>query len=216
MRITFALAFLVIGAGCSPVEKESANTPEPAVEEELSKEPFRVVSPTEQVPKFRVIATNGSVFDSEALIGKEPFVVTFYATWCKVCEFKLPDLLDVLHESGEIAAIGVAVDDVDTWQNVDPWVARHRLPFPTVRGASFPRFALSYDPFQTVPVVAVIGRNGYLVDYQIGYSRTHRERLIAAVELARRMSPDSPPVYEQVANPEGPGGPTEPAGPVDD
>jgi peroxiredoxin len=190
------------------------------VAEEEAREPFRVVSPTERVPKFRVVATNGSVFDSDALIGKQPFVVAFYATWCKVCEFKLPDLLDVLREAGEVAAIGVSVDDVDTWENVERWTARHRLPFPTVRGASFPRFAMSYDPFQTVPVVAVVGRNGYLVDYQIGYSSTHRERLIAAVELAQRMTPDSPPLYEQIANPDGrgpgsgpPEGADEPAGP---
>lgn len=202
--------FAICATGCAPEQNKRASAPELVAQEEAQREPFRVVSPTEQVPKFRVVATNGSVFDSDALIGKEPFVVAFYATWCKVCEFKLPDLLDVLHEAGQVAAIGVAVDDTDTWQNVERYVTRHRLPFPTVRGASFPRFALSYDPFQTVPVVAVVGRNGYLVDYQIGYSSTHRERLIAAVEVARRMSPDSPPVYEQMANPEGPSVPAEP------
>jgi peroxiredoxin len=214
VQSAFVLALIAVSAvGCAPAETPSASAAKAVVEEEASSEPFRVVSPTEPVPKFRVVATNGSVFDSEALIGKEPFVVAFYATWCKVCEFKLPDLLDVLHESGKIAAIGVAVDDEDTWKNVDRYAARHRLPFPTVRGGSFPRFALAYDPFQTVPVVAVVGRNGYLVDYQIGYSSTHRERLIAAVELASRMSPDSPPVYEQIANPEAP---REPAGPAED
>jgi peroxiredoxin len=192
---------------CAPesVGGEAAQSPETPIAEEDTSEPFRVVSPTERVPAFRVVATNGSVFDSSQLVGKQPFVVAFYATWCKVCEFKLPELLDVLAEAGsEVSAFGVSVDDAETWKNVERYVARHRLPFPTVRGQSFPRFALSYDPFQTVPVVAVVGRNGYLVDYQIGYSHTHRQRLAAAVELARRMTPDSPPLYRPKPDPDAP------------
>lgn len=205
MQSSHALVLLLLSpVACAPEASggDSARSPEPPIAEEESSEHFRVVSPTERVPEFRVVATNGSVFDSTTLIGKQPFVVAFWATWCKVCELKLPELLEVLAAATEVQAIGVSVDDADTWQNVDRYVARHRLPFPTVRGASFPRFALSYDPFQTVPVIAVIGRNGYLVDYQIGYSSTHRQRLAAAVEVARRMAPDSPPLHQPKPDPE--------------
>ncbi len=83
--------------------------------------------------------------------------------------------------------IGVALDDDDTWPAVPGYVKRHALPFPTVRGEHFPRFALAYDPFQSVPAVAVVGKNGYLIDYQIGFSHSHERRLRGALEVAGRV-----------------------------
>ncbi len=198
----FLLLFALALVGCAPAASggeasRPASEPSVVVEEDSS-EPFRVLSPSERVPPFRVVAVDGTVFDSGSLIGKQPFVVAFWATWCGVCELKLPELAAVLADAGgNIPTIGVSVDARDTWNRVSGYATQHRLPFPTVRGESFPRFATAYDPFETVPVVAVVGKNGYLVDYQIGYSATHAQRLRAALELAQRMTRDAPPLYER-------------------
>ena len=44
-----------------------------------------------------------------------------------------------------------------------------------------------------VPLVVVVGKNGGLVDYQMGFAPDDRERLIAAVQLARRIGPLADP-----------------------
>ncbi len=84
-------------AGCSPkAVTPEASSPAPAAEPEPAREPFRVLSPDELVPEFRVRASDGTLFDSDALVGKRPFVVVFYATWCSVCEMKLPVVKEAL------------------------------------------------------------------------------------------------------------------------
>jgi peroxiredoxin len=139
------------------------------------------------------MAADGTVFDSRELLGKRPFVLVFFATWCRVCEMKIPEVADLLRDGPPTTVIGVSLDDREDYTKVPGFVARHRFTFPSVRGDDFPAFALAYDPLQTVPVVAVIGPNGFLIDYQIGYSVTHRARLAAALDIARRMPQDAPP-----------------------
>lgn len=151
--------------------------------------PFRVLSPREPVPPFKLVTTDGRVLDSDALIGRRPFVVVFFTTWCLVCELQLPLVREAAERAGpEVVFVGVPIDDAGTWNQVARTVRRHGLDFPIVRGEWFPRFSMAYDPLQTIPVVAVIGRDGYLVDYQVGWRPAHRRRLLAAVELAKRDS----------------------------
>lgn len=154
-----------------------------------------MLSPTEKVPAFRVRTTKGVPVDSQDLVGKRAFVVVFFATWCDVCEMKLPVLsraLDVV--GGHIPVIGVSVDEPDTWHAVGDYVERVGFRHPTVRGSDFPRFSTAYDPLSTVPAVAIVGRNGYLVDYQLGYGPSHPRRLLLALKVARDMPADAPPL----------------------
>jgi thiol-disulfide isomerase/thioredoxin len=176
----------VLVAVCLVACAGSSGPPEPPRPVEQIREPFRVLSPREPVPRFRLIALDGSELDSDTLIGKRPFVVVFFTTWCQVCELTLPLVRELAEQHGpEVTFVGVSIDGPESWDRVAPAVRRHKLNFPIVRGEWFPRFALAYDPVQTVPVVAVIGKNGYLVDYQIGWAADHPRRLRAAVALAR-------------------------------
>lgn len=189
---------LLWGCAAQPAEPRAAPVPSeaPAPEPEPESVPFRVLAPKERVPDFRVSSADGRSFPSKEWIGKEPFVVVFFATWCRVCDMKLPLVAQAISPHAALPVLLVSLDDADTWDAVPDFLRRHRLPRPVVRGTSFPRFALAYDPLQTVPVVAVIGRNGYLVDYQVGYSASHGPRLAAAVELAVRMPADAPPFLD--------------------
>jgi thiol-disulfide isomerase/thioredoxin len=181
-RALMTVLMLVSLAACAR-GSESADPARP-VEQVLG--PFRVLGPREPVPPFRLIASDGSLLDSDALIGKRPFVIVFFTTWCEVCELKLPIVREVASRHGsQVTFVGVSIDEPETWHRVAPMMRRHGLDFPVVRGEWFPRFALAYDPLQTVPVVAVVGKDGYLVDYQIGWGADHRRRLHAAVALAR-------------------------------
>jgi thiol-disulfide isomerase/thioredoxin len=177
------LVFLLgsASAACTAQPEPEATPP---VEEVRG--PFRVLSTRESVPPFRLVATDGSVFDSNALIGKRAFVVVFFTTWCGVCELKLPEVSAVAkHTRDDVTFVGVPIDDPDTWDQVAEYVDRLGLGFPIVRGEHFPRFTMAYDPMQKVPVVAVVGKDGYLVDYQVGWGPSHGRRLRAAVDIAR-------------------------------
>ncbi|HMJ12219.1 MAG TPA: TlpA disulfide reductase family protein [Polyangiaceae bacterium] len=142
------------------------------------------------VPDFRLRTEQGSSFDSRQLVGERPFVVVFFATWCAVCNLKMPMLRRALEVTEPVTVIGVAVDDPQTWPRVTPYLKRHGLTrMPLVRAQRYPAFAISYNPFSTVPLVVVVGKNGGLVDYQIGYAPNDEQRLEAALRLAKRIGP---------------------------
>lgn len=145
------------------------------------------------VPRFDVRSSDGRRFDSARLVGHQPFVVIFFATWCPVCENKLPLVKKALDRLGPLTVILVSADDPDTFERVPAYLRRHGLErLPVVRGTDYPAFAVSYDPFSRVPLVVVVGRNGGLVDFQMGITTDDTQRLIKAVELARTIGPLRP------------------------
>lgn len=201
MRAAPALLCLCLAACAAPpgpARAAGVATPPPP-EPEPESFPFRTLSPSERVPAFRVASVDRRWFESSAWVGKEPFVVVFFATWCRVCELVLPLVSQALAPHPDLPVLLVSLDDADTWQGVPGFLQRFRLTQPLVRGTSFPRFSSAYDPLETVPAVAVIGRNGYLVDYQVGYAASHGPRLAAAIELAVRMPRDAPPFLQAPA-----------------
>lgn len=141
------------------------------------------------VPDFSVEAQDGRQLKSVDLVGREPFVVVFFATWCQVCDMKLPVLKRVFEELGPITTIMVSVDDAETWPHVPGYLKEHDVKFPVVSALAYPRFSASYNPFQAVPLVVVVGQNGGLVDYQMGFADTHQKRLSDAIRVARSIGP---------------------------
>lgn len=145
------------------------------------------------VPAFRVSSTDGQSFDSTAMVGNRPFVIVFFATWCPVCEKKLPYVKKALAKLGPLTVILVSADTPETFGQVPAYLQRHGLShLPVVRATRYPVFALSYDPFSIVPLVVVVGRNGGLVDFQMGIKQHDSKRLIKAVQLARIIAPLKP------------------------
>jgi hypothetical protein len=106
-----------------------------------------------------------------------------------MCDLKMPLLRAALDAVGPLTVIGITVDDQETLPKVPAYMKRHGLDFPVVHGLRHPIFNIEYNPFSTVPLVVVVGQNGGLVDYQMGYAPNDRERFIAAVRLARRIGP---------------------------
>ncbi|HEU5075445.1 MAG TPA: TlpA disulfide reductase family protein, partial [Polyangiaceae bacterium] len=141
------------------------------------------------VPDFSIESHDGRRLKSEELVGREPFVVVFFATWCQVCDMKLPVLKRVLDELGPITTIMVSADDAETWPHVPGYLKEHDVKFPVVSALAYPRFTASYNPFQAVPLVVVVGQNGGLVDYQMGFADTHQKRLSDAIRVARSIGP---------------------------
>ena len=81
------------------------------------------------------------------------------------------------------------MDDKSTWRKVPDYVKNHGLAIPIVAALEHPSFSISYNPWSTVPVVVIVGRNGGLVDYQLGYEPGDAERLMSSLELAKTIGP---------------------------
>lgn len=145
------------------------------------------------VPPFRLRTAERDVLDSAALVGSRPFAILFFATWCGVCDLKLEALRTALARFSDFIVIGVSVDDESTWSDVPGYLREHGLKLPVASALEHPTFTLSYNPFSTVPLLVVVGRNGGLVDYQLGYEPGDVEKMTASLELARTIGPLATP-----------------------
>jgi peroxiredoxin len=147
------------------------------------------IQPEQRVPAFDVTTLDCRNFRSGDFVGKRPFVLVFFSSWCKVCERKMPIVRAAATKMEEVDFIGVALDTDETWDDVAEFVERHRLSFPIVRGAHYKTFSLGYDPFGSIPVIVVVGRDGVVVDLQVGYSPFDYNRLVGAAALAEQQAP---------------------------
>lgn len=170
-------------AGRCPVSKQ----PELAAPPEL-------IAPAERVPDFLLASESCEVFDSRELVGKKPFVVVFFASWCTVCEHKMPLLRSALDErSAELTSLYVSLDDATGLRDTEAFLARHGLvPTSAVAGRDFLGFSLGYNPFRSVPVVVIVGRSGRVVDVQVGVREGDETRLVRALDMAIDEPPESP------------------------
>src|SRR5262245_4865033 len=145
------------------------------------------------VPDFDIESADGTEFDSSKLIGHQPFVVAFFATWCDACEKKLESLRRALAQSGEMLVIPVSVDAPETRERVGGYLRAVGMGEPVVYASDYQLFSFSYNPFNTIPLLVIVGKNGGLVDYQLRYELEHQQRLVASLKLAQVIPPLAKP-----------------------
>jgi hypothetical protein len=96
-------------------------------------------------------------------------------------------------ETGPMSIIPVSVDGPETWPAVRQYLEQYGIAEPAVRAADYPFFAFSYNPFETVPLVVIVGRNGGLADYQLGFDSAQESRLQDSLRLAKTVGPLASP-----------------------
>jgi thiol-disulfide isomerase/thioredoxin len=150
------------------------------------------IEPEQRVPDFRLATQSCQIIDSQELVGKKPFVVVFFASWCDVCEHKIPIVQEALLErSNELTPLFVSLDEADGWSGTEDFLVRHGLvPEAAVAGREFLGFSFGYNPFRSVPVVVVVGRSGRIVDVQIGSRHGDDYRLGQALDMAIEEQPE--------------------------
>jgi peroxiredoxin len=162
---------------------------------ELSQRPASI-TPEQRVPEFLLATEACQIFDSRDLVGKQPFVVVFFASWCSVCEQRIPLLRDALRErAGQVVPLWISLDDAaDGWGETDAFLERHALARKSaVAGREFLGFSLGYNPFRSVPVVVVVGRSGRVVAVQIGVRDGDDDALEQALDAAIAEPPEGAP-----------------------
>jgi hypothetical protein len=140
------------------------------------------------VPPFVLAAVDGTEVDSAELVGHRPFVVAFFATWCEACGRKLRSLSRALGAE-PMLVIPISVDGPETRHRIEAYLRGVGLSGPAALASDHPFFTLSYNAFDTVPLLVIVGRNGGLVDYQLGYEPEHERRLVASLRLAHVIGP---------------------------
>jgi thiol-disulfide isomerase/thioredoxin len=171
-------------AAAARLDAARARCPVP-VQPDLEQEPEQI-APDERVPEFLLASERCEIFDSRELVGKQPFVVVFFASWCSVCEHKFPLIHRALEERGDdVKAVFVSLDDAEGWADTEQFLARNvMIPTSAVVGRDYMPFSLGYNPFRSVPVVVVVGRSGRVVDVQIGVRDGDEDRLDEALDIA--------------------------------
>jgi thiol-disulfide isomerase/thioredoxin len=86
-----------------------------------------------RAPAVVVKDLDGAPVDLGRLIGKRPFVLEFWATWCEVCEALLPRVREAHQRFGDrVEFFGVNVAVNQTPDRVRKYVAAKQPPFRTL------------------------------------------------------------------------------------
>jgi peroxiredoxin len=170
-----------VAPGCAVPRQRELDAPPPAI------------APDERVPDFLLATEACQIFDSRDLVGKQPFVVVFFASWCTVCEHRVPLLRDALRaRAGQVVPLWISLDDAaDGWSETDAFLERHALARQSaVAGREFLGFSFAYNPFRSVPVVVIVGRSGRVVAVQIGVRDGDEAVLERALDAATTEAPE--------------------------
>ena len=135
------------------------------------------------VDKFTFVALDGTALGSESLAGKV-VVLDMWATWCGWCFEGLP-LLDKVYqqyqENDDVVFLAVSRDELAVSNaKVEEAFKTHNLTLPIVRDQE----QISDRVFQVegLPTTIVLGRDGTVQDYHVGYDPQLPETLPAKLD----------------------------------
>jgi len=84
-------------------------------------------------PPITIETLDGKPVDLQALIGKKPVLIEFWATWCPLCEALFPKLEAAQRRyAGQIEVVVVAVAVNQTKRAIARHLDKHPMPFATV------------------------------------------------------------------------------------
>lgn len=141
------------------------------------------------LPSVTLQDINGNNIDTATLSNDgKPFVISFFATWCKPCLRELKAINDVLpdwqDETG-VKIIAVSIDEAQNSQKVAP----------LVKGKGWTDFQVLLDPsgefkrqlgVNDIPHVFVVDGNGNIVWNHQSYVDGGEEAILEAVKAAAK------------------------------
>ncbi len=146
------------------------------------------LSASAQLPSVSLKDINGRTVDTATLSNDgKPFIISFFATWCKPCNRELSAIAeeyDDWQEETGVKVIAVSIDQAQNINKVKPLVDSHDWPYEVLLdpNSDFKR-ALG---IQMIPYVLIIDGNGNIVYKHNGYTDGEEEELLHKVrELTR-------------------------------
>lgn len=136
-----------------------------------------------QLPSVKLKDINGKTIDTATLSNDgKPFIISFFATWCKPCNRELTAISEVYEdwqaETG-VKIFAISIDQAQNSNKVKPLVDNHGWQYDVLLdpNSDFKR-ALGV---QTIPYVIVCDGKGNIVSKHNGYTEGAEEELIEEV-----------------------------------
>jgi peroxiredoxin len=122
---------------------------------------------SQQAPQFSLVGMDGKVYKSSKL-NKLPTVIYFFAPWCKVCHFSIPNLQNLFEDTArdQLNVMAVVLD----WQNkeeVSQYIKDHNLTMPVLLGTTQ---TMQDFKIQAFPTYYVLDKNQKITKVSMGYS----------------------------------------------
>ncbi len=122
---------------------------------------------SQQSPQFSLVSIDGEVINSKEL-PKTPSVIYFFAPWCKVCHYSIPNLQKLYEDTprGQLNVVAIVLD----WQSKEEvlqYIEEHSLTMPVLLGT---RQTLEDFKIQAFPTYYVLDEEQKITKVSMGYS----------------------------------------------
>jgi thiol-disulfide isomerase/thioredoxin len=136
-----------------------------------------------QLPAVTLKALNGQSVQTDTLSNNgKPFIIDFFATWCKPCNRELDAIAEVYEDWQEETGVKIFAVSIDQGQNINkvkPLVNNHGWPYEVLLDPNGDlKRALG---IQTIPFVLIVDGQGTIVYKHNGYTDGAEEELINKV-----------------------------------
>jgi thiol-disulfide isomerase/thioredoxin len=136
-----------------------------------------------QLPAVTLKTMNGQSVRTDTLSNNgKPFIIDFFATWCKPCNRELDAIAEVYEDWQEETGVKIYAISIDQAQNINkvkPLVNNHGWPYEVLLDPNSDlKRALG---IQTIPFVLIVDGQGTIVYKHNGYTDGAEEELINKV-----------------------------------
>ncbi len=144
---------------------------------------FSLLPAQAQLPAVTLKTMNGAEVRTDTLSnGGKPFIIDFFATWCKPCNRELDAISEVYEEWQEETGVKIYAVSIDQAQNINkvkPLVSNHGWEYEVLLDPNGDlKRALS---IQMIPYVLIVDGKGQIVYKHNGYTDGAETELIEKV-----------------------------------
>ena len=142
-----------------------------------------VESVNAQLPSFKLKTIEGKTIDTQTLSNDgRPFIIDFFATWCKPCNRELSAISEVYDEWQKETGVKLYAVSIDKAQNankVKPLVNQHGWEYEVILDPNS-EFRKSFGG-EMIPFVVICDGDGKIVYKHNGYTEGAEQELIEKV-----------------------------------
>jgi peroxiredoxin len=139
-----------------------------------------------QPPPFTLPAAVGGPssgqFRMSELIGHNPVVILFWATWCVPCQQELPfyETLYQRHRAAGLRVVGISMDNATTVSRVGPAARRLGITFDVVTDLDT-RVTTQLNPRRSAPFSVWVNREGRITWEREGFAPAEQQTIASGI-----------------------------------